>query len=128
MNHDLTAERARLHRLLNAADLDPVSKRIGMTAALAQARHLDRLGDIGDTRQLASILTRIVVAEQERGDVEATAMAAGELLAVLSDIADDGDEDMAVGVNASAAGLSREVLSIARRVSLQRRQAAVMNR
>jgi hypothetical protein len=122
MNHDLTAERARLHRLLNAADRDPVSKRISMTAALAQARHLDRLGDVDDTRQLASVLTRIVVTEQERGDVDATAMAAGELLAVLSDIADDGDEDMAIGVNASAAEVSWRVMEIARAFAERRRR------
>jgi hypothetical protein len=122
MNHDLTAERVRLHRLLNAADRDPVSKRISMTAALAQARHLDRLGDVDDTRQLASVLTRIVVTEQERGDVDATAMAAGELLAVLSDIADDGDEDMAIGVNASAAEVSWRVMEIARAFAERRRR------
>ena len=122
MNDDLTAERARLHRLLNAADRDPVSKRIGMAAALAQARHLDRLGDIDDTRQLVSVLIRVVVAEQERGNLEATAMAAGELLAVMSDIADSGDEDMAIGVNASAADVSLRVMEIAQGFAQRRRR------
>lgn len=113
MNHHLDGERARLHRLLTAADHDSLSRRLGMTAALAQARHLDRVGDVDDTRQLASILTRAVVAEQERGDLKATALLAGELLAVLSDIADDGDEDMAIGVNASAADVSPYIIRIA---------------
>jgi hypothetical protein len=122
MNHHLDGERARLHRLLTAADHDSLSRRLGMTAALAQARHLDRIGGIDDTRQLASVLTRAVVAEQERGDLEATALLAGELLAVLSDIADDGDEDMAIGVNASAAEVSPRVIEIARAFAQRRRR------
>jgi len=124
MNDDLVAGRARLHRLLTAADSDPISRRIGMTAALSQARHLDRMGDIDDTRQLASVLTRMVVAEQKRGDLQAIAMTAGELLAVLSDIADDGDEDMAVGVNASAAEVSPRVIEIARAFAQRRRRGS----
>jgi len=124
MNDNLVAGRARLRRLLTAADSDPVSRRVGITAALAQARHLDRVGDIEDTRRLASVLTRVVVAEQERGDLEAIAMAAGELLAVLSDIADDGDEDMAIGVNASAAEVSPHVIEIARAFAQRRRRGS----
>lgn len=123
MNHHLNGERARLQRLLAAAGHDSLSRRLGMTAALAQARHLDRIGDIDDTRQLASVLTRAVVAEQERGGLEATALLAGELLAVLSDIADDGDEDMAIGVNASAAEVSPRVIEIARAFAHRRRRS-----
>lgn len=122
MNHHLDGERARLHRLLTGADHDSLSRRLGMTAALAQARHLDRVGDIDDTRRLAGVLTRAVIAEQERGGLETTALLAGELLAVLSDIADDGDEDMAIGVNASAADVSPRVLSIARYFGSKRRE------
>lgn len=122
MKDNLVADRARLHRLLNAVDRDPISRRIGMTAALAQARHLDRIGDANDTRQLAGVLTRVVLAEQARGDDEAIAMAAGELLAVLSDIADDGDEDMAIGVNTSAAEVSPRVIEIARAFAQRRRR------
>ncbi|MEG8058017.1 hypothetical protein QP150_16185 [Sphingomonas sp. 22L2VL55-3] len=122
MNHHLDGERARLHRLLTAADHDSLSRGLGMTAALEQARHLDQVGDIDDTRQLASVLTRMASAAAERGDNGATALAAGELLAVLADIADDGDEDVAIGVNASAADVSPFIIGIACEISRRRRR------
>lgn len=121
MNNDLAADRARLRRLLTATDHDPLSRRIGMTAALAQARYLDHWGDIDDTRQLASVLTRAVFVEQQRGDLRAIDMLAGELLAVLSDLADAGDEEMAIGVNVSADDVSLQVIEIARAYTRRRR-------
>ncbi|RSU53996.1 hypothetical protein [Sphingomonas sp. S-NIH.Pt15_0812] len=125
MNHDLVTGRARLQRLLTAVDRDPVSQQISMTAALAQARHLDRVGDINDTRRLAGVLTKILSVMAERDDHDATAQTAGELLAVLSDLADDGDEDMAIGVNASAADVSPQVVEIARAFAQSRRRSCM---
>lgn len=121
MTDDLAKGRAQLQDLLVASERDALTRRIGLPTALLHARHLEEIGDMHDTRQLAGVLTRVASAAAERGDNGATALAAGELLAVLADIADDGDEDVAIGVNASVADVSPLVMGIAREISRQRR-------
>lgn len=120
MTDDLATGRAELQDLLVASERDALTRRIGLPTALLHARHLEEIGDMHDTRQLAGVLTRVASAAAERGDNGATALAAGELLAVLADIADDGDEDVAIGVNASVSDVSIFIIGIAREISRQR--------
>ncbi len=100
----------------------PILRRPMLTLAVLLAEDAERIGDEYDTRVLSGCLTQeLDHLERFGGDVTLTA---AKLLAVLSDLADGGDENAAEGVNVCAAALPARLVEFGRTCARQRREAA----
>jgi hypothetical protein len=103
----LDEARARVDEMMNRANAPGLAafKRLALGGAVVAAQAAERIGDEYDTRVLSGVLTEALAHADQQSDGDAVALYGGELLAVLSDLADNGDEEAAEGVNLSAAAL-----------------------
>jgi hypothetical protein len=99
MTSPLDADRACLEELIATSAQGGMTKRLCLGGALIVARSLDERGTVADTCRLANVLGMAAAYATERGDNNEADLASAELLAVLSDLADEGDEDLAVLIN-----------------------------
>lgn len=118
----LRNQRAELMTVMQAMNSAcGLSRRLAGWSALLMARNLDQVGDVEDTARLANVLAALGQAQAERGDVEGLTMSSAELLAVLCDLADAGDEELADGINRIAEGLDMNLVQYARAWSKKRK-------
>jgi len=98
------------------AGSNPLIRFMALPAALLVGRDAELEGGERGTRQLAGLLTHSVRAAIERNDEDKAKRLGAELLAVLSDIADLGDEETATGINTVAEEVGADVVELARHI------------
>ena len=123
MNTELSNARAKVEEFLGYCQ-HPLLGRSMHVAAVWVAEDAERIGEEYDTRKLAAVLTLALQRACEAGDASGVDLYAAKLLAVLSDIADLGDEYQATAVNACAEALPAYRVQLARACSAARREAA----
>lgn len=120
---ELSNARAKVDEFLGYCQ-HPLLGRSMHVAAVLLAEDAERIGEEYDTRKLAEVLTLALQRACEANDARGKDLYAAQLLAVLSDLADMGDEDQAQAVNQCVASLSPYRVGLARACSATRREAA----
>lgn len=123
MNRELSDARAKVVELMECCH-HPLLGRSMHVAAVLLAEDAERIGDEYDTRKLAEVLALALQRACEANDARGKDLYAAQLLAVLSDLADMGDEDQAQAVNQCVAALSPYRVGLARACSAARREAS----
>lgn len=123
MNPDLLAARQGLLDVLACAD-DPFMGRALLASAVPLAEYAESIGEEHDTRMLSGVLSLNLQRALQCNDADRVDYFGAKLLAVLSDIADLGDENAAEGVNACSASLPPHLVQLGRACSAARREAA----
>ncbi len=123
MNADLLAARKGLLDVLACAD-HPLMGRTLLASAVPLAEYAESIGEEHDTRMLSGVLSLNLERAMQRGDAEGADYFGAKLLAVLSDLADMGDENAAEGVNVCSASLPAYMVQMGRARSAARREAA----
>jgi hypothetical protein len=123
MNAALIAARANVELYVELSSA-PLLRRSHLRLAVLLAEYAESIGDEYDTRMLAKVLTVALKHAADRDDREAVDLYAATLLAVLSDLADGGDEHQAEGVNVCAANLPAYLVQLGRACAAARREAA----
>lgn len=113
MIEDLQVARDRVQGLLSSAD-SVFMRRLALAGAVFQAEVNQQRGDMYDTRVLASVLAPALADAAERSDQDQVTLYSAKLLAVLSIIADDGEEETAIAINEATPGLDVHVIGLAR--------------
>lgn len=123
MNADLHIGRHRVDTLMEAAQ-SPFLAYLAIAASVIQAEVNNRSGDIYDTRKLAFVLAQGLTSALERADEDLATLYSAKLLSVLSDIADDGDEDAALAVTEAGSNLPPLIFRMAGAYSRLRKMEA----
>lgn len=123
MNTDLTAARTGLLEALAGAD-DPFMGRSLLASAVPLAEYAESIGEEHDTRMLSGVLSLNLQRALGREDVQGANYFSAKLLAVLSDLADLGDEAIADGVNKCVDALPSHIVQLGAACSAARREAA----
>ncbi len=123
MNPELDKARAELAVFLERCE-GPDLGRLTFDAAVSLAQEAESLGNGEDTRTLGAVLTASLERSfHTEGEDVALLSYAAPLLAVLSDLADDGDETAAEMVSACSYSLPAHIVQMGRDCAAARRQA-----
>jgi hypothetical protein len=98
--------------LAQAAQGNFLVRHIALASALLEAERIEVSGEPEDTRRLANVLARNLEHYAQRGDERPVLLLSAKLLAVLNDVADDGDEEAARDLNECVAGLDAFTVSL----------------